>query len=518
MKKPDDDKLFKLAKAMSGEETAFFRKRFLNESSGKDSASARLFELLQALESYDEGDILRTLEIKPESLAVIKSNLYSDILDSLRISSPPARPERAIAAMIEQAEILIGKGLFREAQQLLLKAEERAKRDSTFYHLGIIQSWLVTLLQYFTDDTFHEKASHLFEEIYQNADDIMASQRIYGMYVLTTTLVTKGNFGRNKDDLKLLEKIVDNEFLRSDNLNYRHKTRVHLLAAKAHYYFHKCELEKSYGCSLALWNEIKKRQKETGKEDAAALLNAGMELMSAACNVGRFGEADECLEQFDKIAARYFPGNPYYEGIRLYFSCQIKDMSGRLQTGSPEFRQLMAFRNSEKFSRIPPQVSRAMDFIIADVFFAGNQFPQSLVHSEKLACEKSTSLTRTDQLTSGRILHLMAMFESAYESKGRVFKSKNTLMHVRAKQFYETVRKLEDNYQYEKLIFRFFMHLPEKTDAKELLMIFEKLNEDIDGLKSKPGNEYILPLLRILDIQKWISRKIKEFELILSKF
>jgi len=518
MKKPDDDKLFKLVKAMSDDEAAFFRKHYLNETTGKEPASAKLFEMLRMDQTYNEGDILRTLGIKPESLAVIKSNLYSGILESLRISAPPSRPERAIAIMIEQAEILIGKGLFKEAQQLLLKAEQQAKSDNAFYHMGIIKSWLVVLLQYFTDDTFHEKATRFFEEIIQNANDILVSQKIYGMYVVTTTLVMKGNFGRNNHDTELLEKIIDNELFRSDNLNYRHKTKVHLLATKAHYYFHKGELEKSYGYSLALWNEIKKHQKETGKEDATALLNVSMELMTAACNVKKFDEALACLAQFKKIAGRYFQGNAYYEGIHLYFLCQINDMKRGVKTGDPGFRGLMDFRNSEIFSRIPPQVSRGIDFLIADIFLSNGKFEESLVHSGKLALEKSTSMTRLDQLTSGRILHLMAMFETTYESKGKVFRCKNTLMHVRAKQFYETVRKLEDNYQYERLIFRFFMHLPEKTEAKELVRIFEKLNEDIDRLKSKPGNEYIRIMLLALDLQKWIGNKINEYHSIDLKF
>ncbi len=127
-------------------------------------------------------------------------------------------------------------------------------------------------------------------------------------------------------------------------------------------------------------------------------------------------------------------------------------------------------------------------------------------------------MTRVDQLTSGRILHLMAMFETTYESKGKVFKCKNTLMHIRAKQFYETVRKLEDNYQYERLIFRFFMHLPEKTGAKELAETFGKLNLDIDKLKTQAENEYIRLMLLTLDIQKWIGKKIDEYKAIESRF
>ena len=515
MKKTDDDKLFKLMKAMSEDETAFFRKHFLNESSGKDSAAARLFELLRTEATYDEGSILRTLEIKPESLPVIKSNLYSDIIDSLRISAPPQSPEREVSIMIEQAEVLIAKNLFKEAMQLLLKAEELAMREHAIYHTGIIKSRKIWLSQFLADDNYLEKTQQYCDEIIENANDILLTQRIYNMCVLSTTVMLKANFGRNKADLKLLEKIVDNDLFRPDTLQYHHKNKLYLLVAKAHYCNHRGEFDKAYEFTRAIWEEVNRHREETGKESGSDPLNACMELITAACNAKKFKEAGECFEEFKHLVKKYYPGAVFYEGICLYFECLLDDFVKGVKLNNPEFKKLVDFSNSKKFSMLPPAVSRATDLLIADIFFSNKEFEKSLVHSKKLAFEKSTSMTRIDQLTSGRILHLMAMFEITYESKGRVFKCKDTLMHVRAKQFYETVRKLEDNYQYERLVFRFFMHLPEKTDAKELAKIFEKHTDDIDRLKSRFGNEYMLPMLLTLDIQKWIGKKLKEYKKLL---
>lgn len=120
---PTDD-LFVLIQAMSKAE----RRRFALEAR-EDHNYVRLFQAIAAQGQYDEAALREAFagEAFVKNFSVAKAYLYDRILHVLRSPLKPTSPEMAMRRLLDDVELLQGKGLFAQAQKVVLRGIAQAR-------------------------------------------------------------------------------------------------------------------------------------------------------------------------------------------------------------------------------------------------------------------------------------------------------------------------------------------------------------------------------------------------------
>ena len=83
-------------------------------------------QVLDKLNNYDEGNILKLTNVKKQQLANVKAHLYKQILISLKLNPSHQNIRYQIREQLDFASILYHKGLYKQSLKILDKAKEIA--------------------------------------------------------------------------------------------------------------------------------------------------------------------------------------------------------------------------------------------------------------------------------------------------------------------------------------------------------------------------------------------------------
>ncbi len=122
-----DTDLHQLIHSLTPEEKGYYKK-FAKRFSEKGSELLRLFEALEQQNVFDE----KSLKKKFKSLAVLKAQLFEQVMQSLLIVSEPKTPEEKFLRMYFYIEQVDSRGLLKRAITLNKKALESALAAEAF--------------------------------------------------------------------------------------------------------------------------------------------------------------------------------------------------------------------------------------------------------------------------------------------------------------------------------------------------------------------------------------------------
>ncbi len=131
------DKLFRLIKAMSPAEKRYFTLFAEQHVIGETNNYLLLFKAINRQEKYSEQKLQRKFDKAAfaKRLHVEKVNLYNLILKALRAFHSEHHPDRRIFNLLENVRLLIGMGLYIEADEQLTKAKKLAYDHERFWLL-----------------------------------------------------------------------------------------------------------------------------------------------------------------------------------------------------------------------------------------------------------------------------------------------------------------------------------------------------------------------------------------------
>ena len=132
--------LFTLVKSLNKSEKRQFKLFVGRLEKNTDSKFLTLFNLLDKMDVYDENLIFRKSDISKKQLSNLKSNLYRQILVSLRLSPQHQTAHIQIREQLDFATILYNKGLYQQSLKILDKARSAAlELDETNMAFEIIE-------------------------------------------------------------------------------------------------------------------------------------------------------------------------------------------------------------------------------------------------------------------------------------------------------------------------------------------------------------------------------------------
>ena len=182
------DSLFTLVKSLSKSEKRQFKLYVGRLDNNADSKYLQLFNLLDKMPQYNEGEIITKNIVKKQQLSNLKAHLYKQILISLRLSPAHQNIRVQIREQLDFATVLYQKGLYQQSLRLLEKAKHMAiTNDEKNVAYEIVEFEKVIETQYITRsmDTRAEvlslEAEKLSKQNMQVSKLSNLSLRLYGL-------------------------------------------------------------------------------------------------------------------------------------------------------------------------------------------------------------------------------------------------------------------------------------------------------------------------------------------------
>jgi len=126
--------LFDLIKSLEKSEKRYFKIQMKKSDSSLQQNMVLLFDAIDKQKIYNENKIKQKFADKAfaKRLTVTKTRLYNAILKSLEVYYSSSYSDSNLTGMVEQVEILFGKGLFKQAQHLLFSIKKKAIGENRF--------------------------------------------------------------------------------------------------------------------------------------------------------------------------------------------------------------------------------------------------------------------------------------------------------------------------------------------------------------------------------------------------
>ena len=124
------DSLFELVQNMSKSEKRYFKLTASLHTGGKENNALKLFSYLDQVDEYDEDKLRKYFkgEAFLNKLSISKKRLYDNLLNTLNAYHQNNSPSAQLYGLLQSAELLFEKGLYRQSEKTLSKAEKWAEK------------------------------------------------------------------------------------------------------------------------------------------------------------------------------------------------------------------------------------------------------------------------------------------------------------------------------------------------------------------------------------------------------
>ena len=207
--------LFDLIRSLTKSEKRFFKLYASRRTGGEKNNYVLLFEAIDRQRVYDEELLLRqTPLLRSTDFRSMKSYLYELILKSLRVGSGSPVPK--VVHLIEHAQILIDKKLYRQATRLLEKGRKQARAGGYLvYGLDILLN-LSSLKVRLEETNSPERHRELHEETIRVLDLLRENVGYYDLFMRIHYMQLQVSRVHNGEERERLGEILNDPLLRED--------------------------------------------------------------------------------------------------------------------------------------------------------------------------------------------------------------------------------------------------------------------------------------------------------------
>ncbi len=177
MPKQQSDQLVLLIQSLTKAEKRHFKLYARRNASSADAFFIKLFEVIDKQKRYNEADIIKRVPgIKKSQLHNLRSKLYKEVLVSLRQLQRSQKIEITIRELVDFAQVLYTKGLYRQSLNML----EKAKVKALEVHLTALALEITTFEK-------HIESQHITRSIDTKAEELSQSSRSLAALVISET-------------------------------------------------------------------------------------------------------------------------------------------------------------------------------------------------------------------------------------------------------------------------------------------------------------------------------------------
>ncbi len=310
------DDLHQLIKRLSKGERAYFKKFAYkqNRSEGDDRFYLKLFDYIDSMENFESEKITRKFSKNNPSfnLPTAKNYLSNLLMRSLREYQAQNDPQAQLKKLIIDIEILLDKGLKRQAEKLTRKAKLLAEENENYYALWRIRELTDRLIPIDKNEYQNKEAAYLYKkdllQTISNATELAWLRK-------KTHLSIYAKFGgdiRTSEAKEELAKILETELLQCENKAQSFEAKYYFNSLYGYYYRAIGDNEKSLKYrtkTVELFN-----QQPNLKIIFKTLYLGGMFNLLLMLNLlRRFEDFDRFFSEFEEFTNEKFPRASHYQ-------------------------------------------------------------------------------------------------------------------------------------------------------------------------------------------------------------
>ena len=165
--------LFELIKSLNKSEKRYFKVFSSRHTIGEENGYIKLFDYIEKMEIYDEEILFSDFKGQPllNKFSITKARLYNNILKSLDSFYSGTSIDAQIFRQIHSADILFNKGLYNQAEKILVSDEKKAEKYERFFMLMEIKNRQKQLLE---NNLYTETDPVQLEKKYQDEKNLMS--------------------------------------------------------------------------------------------------------------------------------------------------------------------------------------------------------------------------------------------------------------------------------------------------------------------------------------------------------
>ncbi|MBK9192405.1 MAG: hypothetical protein IPM77_13360 [Crocinitomicaceae bacterium] len=496
--------LFELIKSLNKSEKRYFKVFSSRHTIGEENGYIKLFDYIEKMEIYDEEILFSDFKGQPllNKFSITKARLYNNILKSLDSFYSGTSIDAQIFRQIHSADILFNKGLYNQAEKILVSAEKQAEKYERFFMLMEIKNRQKQLLE---NNLYNQTNLVQLEKKNQDEKNLMSEiQNCTALWHLKSLLFHEINQkGKIRDEQSILQvKAIADRLDEVDLTNASVNSRFLFHHAKGAYYFAVNDLECSFhhlkeNFQLAESNEILKEDKPN------LYFSLLTNLIYVSTKLGYFAEANKYLNLLKFLRDK--------EDASRTTDLEIKYFSSAC---SLELFLLDEQKDYKKVIQLVPKIEAGyqlygsqinslrkayIDFKIAVAYLYTGDYSTSLIWINKILNESKID-QKQDIFCFAQLISLILHFELknmdylpyALHAVKRYFKSRNQI------------------YKFEALFLKLISQINKSENVFDLSDKLIPLEKELEKLKSDPREKIVF---EYFDFQRWVKSKIERREL-----
>ena len=461
------DTLHRLIKSLSKSEKRYFRLANQNEANLK---YMKLFDFVEQSESIDENELLANEPtLKASQLSNLKAHLYDKILKSLRDFSITKIPSIEIRELIDEAQILFNKSLYRQCSKRLLKAERLATETDNLELQLVILKWKKRVLDNTLDWESRPDVDEIVNDVSRVNSRINNINSFSNLQAKLQSLYRKTGYIKNEDEFKKIERIFDSAMPTVNEAELSISERISLYHVYIGYYFFIQDFQSGMEYAKK-WVEIFNQQKSllrVGLESYISALNYLLIAQNKLQLLDDFQETKKELRMLNKLHPSFYNENIRLKMLKYTFVHEFNSLflSGSFDKGVELIERLTSGLDGF-INQLDAHSRMILYYKTACLYFGNSDFTKSVFWLNKILNSTDADL-REDVSGFARILNLICHYEL-----GNI-----DLIQYNVRSTYRFLLKKDDLLEYHRLILRFLKGLNKHLSEKEVIQRFQQLKE-----------------------------------------
>ncbi|MDN3688129.1 hypothetical protein [Cyclobacterium jeungdonense] len=492
------DSLFDLISSLSPSEKRNFKLFTKRLSSNQDAKFLRLFETMEKMDGYDEGQLLKKVPVSKKQMPNMKAHLYKQLLTSLRLLYADRNVELQLNEQIDFGRILFNKGLYMQSLKVLDKAKQMAAQyglDTVMLRVvemeKVIESQHITRSIRNRAELLSEESSRLSEKVDLKNRFSSLSLQLYGIYLKT-------GYIKDREGRLMLENFYRHNMPAYDLSSLGFYEKMYLYQAQV-WYFHIIQDFPLCYRAAQHWVDLFHDAPHMIKVATGNYLKAYHYLLDTLFYLGYYDRFSKVLEEFrDSLESSNFvmdDNSRILAFLYLYSNLvNIHFLKGEFTRGVEKvvpalLRDIKPIRNKLDIHHL-----MVLHYKVACLYFGNGDNEKAIFYLDQVIQNNQDGL-REDLQCFAHILKLIASYEAGQDEK----------LDVQIRNVYRFLIKMDDLHQVQKEMVRFVRNLSRIYDH-ELKSAFVELLEKLKIFENHP---YEKRAFLYLDIISWLESKIE---------
>ncbi len=498
MPKQNTHPIIQLINSMTKAEKRHFKLMARRNAGSTDSLFILLFDHLDKHNNLDDQLILKQIpNIKKSQISNIKSNLYKQLLASLRLFHRNNNTEIHLSEQLDYARVLYDKGLYKASLEILDKAKQLSLANKQFLIAQNIVEFEKLIESQHITGSMSAKADQLYEEsaflVNRNVKTVnlsSASLQLYGLYL-------RYGYVRNENDYEFVSQFFNEHIPKYEVADLDFFERLYLYQSYV-WYSNMTHDFLNYYKYAQRWVNLFHEYPKMMTKDSSLYIKGLHNVLNALFLTGKYdkflsnyNELDQFLNKNDHQL------NKNEESLATMFlnihKINLHYMEGSFSEGLNDISKLENLIATNVFNWDKHRIM-VFYYKLASLYFGAGKNEEA-IHYLNLIINNFLPSLREDIQSFARILNLIAHFELGNK----------ILISYQIISVYRFLYKMNDLHGVQKEILEFLRRTP-KISPKDINKEFLLLKERLITIQEDPFEKR--PFF-YLDIISWLESKVE---------